>query len=67
MIHLTSCLDPMDGDLRVVSVSLQQERRTADDAVHQEVVFDEIEHLVGHAERGGDTLLPGFIGDTLGR
>lgn len=61
-----SCLDSMDGDLRVVSVPLQQEGRAADDAVHQEVVFDEIQHLVRHAERGGDTLLPGFVRDTLG-
>lgn len=42
IIHLTSCLDSMDGNLRVVSISFQQEGRTADDAVHQEVVFDEI-------------------------
>lgn len=32
----------MDGDLRVVSVSFQQEGLAADHAVHQEVVFDEI-------------------------
>lgn len=57
----------MDGNLRVVSVAFQQEGRTADDVVHQEVVFDEIQHLVRHAERGGYALLPGFIRDTLGR
>lgn len=57
----------MYGDLRVASVSLQQEGLAADHAVHQEVVFDEVQHLVRHVERGGYTVSPGFICDTLGR
>lgn len=55
----------MDGDLRVANIALQQERLAADHAVHQEVVFDEIQHLVRHVQRGGDAVFPGSIRDAL--
>lgn len=57
----------MDGDLRVVNITFQQERLAADHAVHQEVVFDKIQHLVRHVQRGGDALFPGSICDALQR
>lgn len=57
----------MDSDLCVASVSFQQEGLAADHAVHEEVVFDEVQHLVRHVERGGYPLSPGFVRDTLGR
>jgi len=53
------------GDLRVAHAALQQQRLAADHAVHQEVVLDEVEHLVGHVQRGGDALLPRTVGDAL--
>lgn len=57
----------MDGDLRVANITFQQERLAADHAVHQEVVFDKIQHLVWHVQRGGDALFPGSICDALQR
>lgn len=57
----------MDSDLRVADIAFQQERLAADHTVHQEVVFDKIQHLVRHVKRGGDALFPGSICDTLRR
>lgn len=65
MIRLFCCQDSMDGDLRVANITLQQERLAADHTVHQEVVFDKVQHLVRHVQRGGDALFPGGICDTL--
>lgn len=55
----------MDGDLRVAHVSFQKERLAANHAVHQEVIFDEIQDLVWHVQRGGHALLSGSVCDTL--
>lgn len=65
MVRLFPQLDSVNRDLRVASVAFQQEGLAADHAVHQEVVFDKVQHFVRHVQRGGDALFPGSIGDTL--
>lgn len=63
--NLFGRLNSMDGDLRVAHVTFQKERLTANHAVHQEVVFDKIQDLVWHVQRGGDALISGSICDAL--
>lgn len=65
MVRLFPQLYPVNSDLRVANVAFQQEGLAADHAVHQEVVFDKVQHLVRHVQRGGDALFPGSIGDAL--
>lgn len=65
MVRLFPQLDSVNCDLRVANVAFQQEGLAADHAVHQEVVFDKVQHFVRHVQRGGDALFPGSIGDTL--
>lgn len=65
VVRLFPQLDPVNRDLRVANVAFQQEGLAADHAVHQEVVFDKVQHLVRHVQRGGDALFPGSIGDAL--
>lgn len=55
----------MYGDLRVAHVTFQKERLAADHTVHQEVVFDKIQDLVWHVQRGGDALISGSVCDAL--
>lgn len=50
MICLFRCQDSMNRNLCVANITLQQERLAADHAVHQEVVFDKIQHLVRHVQ-----------------
>lgn len=65
VVGLPCHVHPVDGDLRVADVAFQQQRLAADHAVHQEVVFDKVQHLVRHLQGGGDALLSGCIGDAL--
>jgi len=58
-------LDLVHGDLRVAHAALQQQGGAADHAVHQEVVLDEVQHLVGHVQGRLDAHLPGVAGHTL--
>lgn len=51
VVSLLPQLDPVHCDLGVANVAFEQERLAADDAVHQEVVFDEVQHLVRHVQR----------------
>lgn len=65
MVSLFPQLDSVYSNLRVANVAFQQEGLAADHTVHQEVVFDKVQHLVRHVQRGGDALFPGSIGDAL--
>lgn len=65
VVRLFPQLDSVNSDLRVANVAFQQEGLAADHAVHQEVVFDKVQHLVRHVQRGGDALFPGSVGDAL--
>ena len=56
----------MHSDLCVAHVALEQQWRAADHAVHEEVVLDEVEHLVGHVQGRLDPGLPGAAGHALG-
>lgn len=44
-------LDLVHGNLRVAHAAFQQQGRTADHAVHQEVVLDEVKHFIRHVQR----------------
>lgn len=50
VVGLVRYQDSMDSNLGVANVTFQQERLAADHAVHQEVVFDKIQHLVWHVQ-----------------
>lgn len=50
IIGLVRQSDLMDSDLRVANITFQQERLAAEHVVHQEVVFDKIQHLVRHVQ-----------------
>lgn len=65
MVRLSPQLDSVNSDLRVANVAFQQEGLAADHAVHQEVVFDKVQHFVRHVQRGGDALFPGSVGNAL--
>jgi len=40
----------MDGNLCVAHISFQEKRLAADHTVHEEVVFDKVQHLVWHVQ-----------------
>ena len=65
VVGLVDGLHSVHGDLRVAHVALEQEGRAADHAVHQEVVLDEVQHLVRHVQRGGDAHAARRVGDAL--
>lgn len=50
MIRLFCWLNEMDRDLCVANVTFQQKWLAADHTVHQEVVFDKVQHLVRHVQ-----------------
>lgn len=58
-------LDLVHGDLRVAHTAFEQQGGAADDAVHQEVVLDEVEHFVGHVQGRLDSHLSGVVGHAL--
>lgn len=44
-------LDLVHSNLCVAHAAFEQQGRAANHAIHQEVVFDEVEHLIGHVQR----------------
>lgn len=58
-------LDLVHGDLCVAHTAFQQQGSTADHAVHQEMVLDEVEHFIRHVQGRLDTHLPGVAGHAL--
>lgn len=58
-------LDLVHGDLCVAHTAFQQQGSTADHAVHQEMVLDEVEHFIRHVQGRLDTHLPGVVGHAL--
>lgn len=60
-------LHAVHADLLVAQVALQQQRLAAHRAVHQEVVFDEVQHAVRHLQGRVDLQVPRVAGDALWR
>lgn len=66
--HVISPLHALDlvyGNLGVAHAAFEQQRSAADHAVHQEMVFDKVEHFVRHVQGRLDAHLPGVVGHTL--
>lgn len=66
VIGVVQAAHTVDGHTLVAGPRLQQQQVAADLPVHQEVVFEEVQHAVRELQGRGDLPLPGAVGDALG-
>lgn len=65
VIGVVQATHTVDGDTLVAGPRLQQQQVAADLPVHQEVVFEEVQHTVRELQGRADLPLPGTVGDAL--